>query len=127
MSLSRPASYAAVNPHVCGAQAACDRLLVLHTGSSPRVRGAANLVPAIGPGARFIPTCAGSSQLAHAQACSAPVHPHVCGEQDHHHRGRQSAAGSSPRVRGAVPKADGAEVGARFIPTCAGSSSTAAS
>ena len=109
------------HPRVCGEQLSRATVANVHTGSSPRVRGAVAGGAAEDRLVGIIPACAGSS----ARACRAPRsswdHPRVCGEQ----RGRLAEEahrkGSSPRVRGAGKSMVGAVSMFGIIPACAGS------
>ena len=115
----------AVHPRVCGELAAL---------ASPAPRHE-----------RFIPACAGNSHVLHVVArpahgssprvrgtriipwmisLSAPVHPRVCGELAAERSATGSTAGSSPRVRGTLPFSKRGCEPARFIPACAGNSSS---
>ena len=119
-------SRSAVHPRVCGELTASRRRCRRCFGSSPRVRGT-RVVRADGQvGGRFIPACAGNSGIPRGSADRPSVHPRVCGELK---RGRPSPpanAGSSPRVRGTRPMASTGLRRSRFIPACAGNSSSAA-
>ena len=94
------------------------------TGSSPRARGTPARPVAAGLDERFIPACAGNTARKPAPASSLPVHPRVRGE---HHRPflvRPHASGSSPRARGTLQRRFQPVVELRFIPACAGNTST---
>ena len=93
---------APVHPRVCGELPRHRAAALNGHGSSPRVRGTqrpARLPPL---GGRFIPACAGNSEV---------VERHVV-----------AGAGSSPRVRGTRHDGCRAAEGRRFIPACAGNS-----
>ena len=115
---------APVHPRVCGELCSAAKRCASTTGSSPRVRGTRRrLLPVLRAG-RFIPACAGNSGTSGAARGSPPVHPRVCGELSYWCALRTPPIGSSPRVRGtrvAIVDCDG-EV--RFIPACAGNSSS---
>ena len=69
-------------------------------GSSPRVRGTHAGGRQHRRGRRFIPACAGNSQLQQYQPGRTPVHPRVCGELAVPLHSTSYDPGSSPRVRG---------------------------
>ncbi len=91
------------------------------TGSSPRVRGAVDVLHAHVDGHGIIPARAGSSTEVFEFLADARDHPRACGEQ--HRPGRLSGGsrGSSPRVRGAEEDADEVQQGLGIIPARAGS------
>ena len=73
---------------------------------------------------RFIPACAGNSTPICACRPRSSVHPRVCGELARRTWMSGCGAGSSPRVRGTPPQAGDVAGHRRFIPACAGNSST---
>ena len=77
-------------------------------------------------GGRFIPACAGNAQPCRTPWKQSPVHPRVCGERRPRHHAHAQDAGSSPRVRGTLPKPSLDGTSGRFIPACAGNASWAA-
>ena len=93
-------------------------------GSSPRVRGTVAAARAVNQILRFIPACAGNSKDEGTICRVIPVHPRVCGEQPAYLTVPQSKYGSSPRVRGTDNIEYNDNVQSRFIPACAGNSST---
>ena len=109
-----------VHPRVCGEHHHLIALKVSAVGSSPRVRGTRPSLRPSPRGFRFIPACAGNTGWAAGPAPAFAVHPRVCGE--HHPIVPQirSNAGSSPRVRGTLPKEMARVREIRFIPACAG-------
>ena len=119
-----PTTPTAVHPRVCG-ELSLER--VTHQscpGSSPRVRGT-RINQGTGHAAhRFIPACAGNSADAALTSAKAAVHPRVCGELGERHHVRAQRHGSSPRVRGTPRPVVPSVPAARFIPACAGNSST---
>ena len=134
-----------VHPRVCGELA---DLLVdarIDYGSSPRVRGTRSASRASPGSRRFIPACAGNSASRWTTVTVSPVHPRVCGELCRTSTAVVTASGSSPRVRGTLmlyvavagllvgssPRVRGTRrgrgrrcPGRRFIPACAGNSSS---
>ena len=98
---TRP-SRSTVHPRVCGELMVISMSLICLSGSSPRVRGTlAEQLDRVVRG-RFIPACAGNSNVTSATASARTVHPRVCGEL----------------VQRDVETADRG----RFIPACAGNS-----
>ncbi|SUB01577.1 Domain of uncharacterised function (DUF2825) [Pannonibacter phragmitetus] len=74
---------------------------------------------------RFIPACAGNTCPGTCRADPPPVHPRVCGEHRCYHRLQGHVHGSSPRVRGTPRSGSRQQCAARFIPACAGNTSSA--
>ena len=90
----------AVHPRVCGELALPPTRPLRSRGSSPRVRGTHAGEGAARRQWRFIPACAGNSEIMAWAKCHAPVHPRVCGELMPSRISRSYWIGSSPRVRG---------------------------
>ena len=99
-SASTSAALSAVHPRVCGEHALIWATLPTTIGSSPRVRGTYWDHTIVQMGCRFIPACAGNISPSPTVSISQSVHPRVCGEHLPRRSVPQSAAGSSPRVRG---------------------------
>ncbi len=117
----------AVHPRVCGEHnwQATDEDGGI--GSSPRVRGTLAIHCFPSRPLRFIPACAGNTASKARRTSPRPAHPRVCGE---HYRGRIQLAivgGSSPRVRGTHTRHGDKRHNPRFIPACAGNTSSSAS
>ncbi len=91
-------------------------------GSSPRARGAVEVIKEESMIGRFIPACAGSSRHYTAGCRSHAVHPRVRGEQFLPLLLAETINGSSPRARGAGNDTKRSARPHRFIPACAGSS-----
>ena len=89
-------------------------------GSSPRVRGTAEIGHRACLDRRFIPACAGNSQQRPHDLFAVAVHPRVCGEQVGGAHGMGGCSGSSPRVRGTGGGQRRPFPDQRFIPACAG-------
>ena len=89
-----------VHPRVCGEQFLAGCCAIVFAGSSPRVRGTVTSLGFGGPGARFIPACAGNSYSGTLATVASAVHPRVCGEQAFRGPMERRSSGSSPRVRG---------------------------
>ncbi len=109
-----------VHPHVCGEHLTACLLLIIVSGSSPRVWGTLLVPPVLKGPARFIPTCVGNTMRRVPTIQVHPVHPHVCGEHMDKHELREMLRGSSPRVWGTRPENPGTPSQSRFIPTCVG-------
>ena len=112
----------AVHPRVCGEQVTDDGDMAVKPGSSPRVRGTANLLFQLQSEFRFIPACAGNRLQMMATWQLNPVHPRVCGEQPTCCSSFSPSSGSSPRVRGTEGISSLQLSKERFIPACAGNS-----
>ena len=63
MYCSFPVGLAQVHPRVCGEQPIAIAIWLPASGSSPRVRGTANMPAENNRNSRFIPACAGNSIL----------------------------------------------------------------
>ena len=94
-------------------------------GSSPRVRGTRYLCQNRPADSRFIPACAGNTLRENEHEYLLSVHPRVCGEHLKKNGRFGNVAGSSPRVRGTHFLEPSHPSFARFIPACAGNTSTA--
>jgi len=110
----------AVHPRVCGEHERTILGCVRLSGSSPRVRGTPGYLAIKEFMHRFIPACAGNTEVWSRCRCETTVHPRVCGE----HMGLKNPdcrrIGSSPRVRGTPQGLSDGEQDRRFIPACAG-------
>ena len=109
-----------VHPRVCGEQSCADDYERKHYGSSPRVRGTGRSALGSKIISRFIPACAGNRPYPAARSNPQSVHPRVCGEQTRSSIAIKASFGSSPRVRGTVPRQYHHSDSSRFIPACAG-------
>ena len=109
-----------VHPRVCGEHISCIRTSSGKNGSSPRVRGTQSTLAGGRPHERFIPACAGNTDLGVDVRPVAAVHPRVCGEHFSRLDALAFRAGSSPRVRGTRAGATQIAYPTRFIPACAG-------
>ena len=111
-----------VHPRACGEQFRFSPVRTSGTGSSPRLRGTDSLRKVNLFALRFIPAPAGNRGSTSDVGQRLPVHPRACGEQPHHSREMQLAAGSSPRLRGTASlRGIGCDT-KRFIPAPAGNS-----
>ena len=109
-----------VHPRLCGEHLEAFGARVQEYGSSPPVRGTPTLESHVWGDQRFIPACAGNTRQTQHEITSATVHPRLCGE--HMAMGHRVAAkcGSSPPVRGTLPRYSWRFPFNRFIPACAG-------
>ena len=89
-------------------------------GSSPRVRGTLGQLFLNIFRRRFIPACAGNTEMPAPDMPDAAVHPRVCGEHGMARLLPLFGRGSSPRVRGTHRRARLCNRPMRFIPACAG-------
>ena len=109
-----------VHPRVCGEHTVINVTLMIHLGSSPRVRGTSELPSPFFLIFRFIPACAGNICLRNQPPESKAVHPRVCGEHTPQIGCQTLTSGSSPRVRGTYYDNNRYRFRWRFIPACAG-------
>ena len=93
-----------VHPRGCGERG--NPALGYHDsfGSSPRVRGTRWTGPCGGTDERFIPAGAGNAPGLSRAGKSRSVHPRGCGERTSVPEDDPLMAGSSPRVRGTLPR-----------------------
>ncbi len=89
-------------------------------GSSPRLRGTADLSVVGQTSARFIPAPAGNGSRARVKSILWAVHPRACGERCLNHRQGYRPGGSSPRLRGTGGSRWADLRTHRFIPAPAG-------
>ena len=109
------------HPRVCGEQLTVAVTVVPVEGSSPRVRGAAEVNGLRDKRVGIIPACAGSRSCRGPPRALAWDHPRVCGEQLRQRHKLSHEPGSSPRVRGAVASTLFTTKMFGIIPACAGS------
>ena len=112
------------HPRVCGEHPTLRAPTTPRTGSSPRMRGALELVFAGAVSAGIIPAYAGSTRASTETRCRAGDHPRVCGEHGDKAKGQFAFEGSSPRMRGAQASIYGGVGIQGIIPAYAGSTST---
>ena len=105
---------------MCGEHGRCVICICLRHGSSPRVRGTRLVVLARVGDVRFIPACAGNTEVAASGFACDAVHPRVCGEHEVLTPEVGRVTGSSPRVRGTLSRLRRCGQRTRFIPACAG-------
>ena len=111
------------HPRVCGEHLCCHAVLRLASGSSPRMRGAHDILEAAKPHAGIIPAYAGSTTLRQQRSRPPGDHPRVCGEHQARTIGHRISHGSSPRMRGALRRPADSAWQSRIIPAYAGSTS----
>ena len=108
------------HPRVCGEHMLNIDMMVINSGSSPRMRGTHfEHFPSV-PDVGIIPAYAGNTPYRNIRASADWDHPRVCGEHPKTGRGVWTGAGSSPRMRGTLERIlfeDGEE---RIIPAYAG-------
>ena len=93
------------------------------TGSSPPARGT-HRTYLVGAGlARFIPACAGNTNMNSARPSWRPVHPRLRGEHAGRYQEFLFVLGSSPPARGTRYRYVRDYASRRFIPACAGNTS----
>ena len=110
------------HPRACGEQRNGGTMDGLHSGSSPRVRGAGVCLTRCHADVRIIPARAGSRSCCRRSCGRRRDHPRACGEQRQSRKGRVQTHGSSPRVRGAAYPEVIRQFLFRIIPARAGSS-----
>ena len=114
----------AVHPRLCGEHQVRLGFCDISIGSSPPVRGTLKLCVGRRWVQRFIPACAGNTFGSSLPISSQPVHPRLCGEHVPCHAIARALGGSSPPVRGTLFKFGQFPRHTRFIPACAGNTST---
>ena len=117
---SRPRCRAPVHPRVRGEHGVCDCRGLVDLGSSPRARGTLHRPRCQCGCRRFIPACAGNTDVTPQPERPKPVHPRVRGEHPSASVSKSRMTGSSPRARGTRLLKRGNSNHARFIPACAG-------
>ena len=88
------------HPRACGENISSGVLMVVISGSSPRVRGKRRRARSTACRARLIPARAGKTRSWTAWWRARSAHPRACGENSAASLALMSACGSSPRVRG---------------------------
>ncbi len=114
------------HPRVRGEHVRVSHAASRNGGPSPRARGA---LAAVGPAERrrgTIPACAGSTRARPPSTWRGWDHPRVRGEHSAWADRQITAAGPSPRARGAQVRVVGQRGGVGTIPACAGSTACGA-
>ena len=113
------------HPRGCGEHLNAMLSTLTIMGSSPRMRGALLSMKAGDTSVRIIPADAGSTSFVLARISLRKDHPRGCGEHRSLLFAKQSAQGSSPRMRGAQSRFLSTLRPAGIIPADAGSTSPA--
>ena len=108
------------HPRVCGENRMGEQGILPAAGSSPRVRGKLLALGAHCPPRGLIPACAGKTQGFIPARAGNRAHPRVCGENQDVDAQAPLPDGSSPRVRGKLPRPRPGRRSRRLIPACAG-------
>ena len=114
-----------VHPRLCGEHTGPGTNNDLPFGSSPPVRGTLSPAENNCSQDRFIPACAGNTECVSMKPISFAVHPRLCGEHSTCWQQCGSRSGSSPPVRGTRAQSHQQHSVLRFIPACAGNTTTA--
>ena len=88
------------HPRVCGEHFTLISMLLLSSGSSPRVRGTPSGFFKVRSDLGIIPACAGNTLKLPTRSTYGRDHPRVCGEHRFFLFAPTLTLGSSPRVRG---------------------------
>ena len=108
------------HPRVCGEHMGTLHVSDAAVGSSPRVRGTPVFSPSVCVRFGIIPACAGNTRVLALRLREVRDHPRVCGEHSAGLSARQTAVGSSPRVRGTHGQLGVLHHDVGIIPACAG-------
>ena len=108
------------HPRVCGENTRRSAHQSVGQGSSPRVRGKPRGGSGALRGRGLIPACAGKTYRRGRDGVLTRAHPRVCGENQWTTCPRTSTTGSSPRVRGKLPRPNRRVHSHGLIPACAG-------
>ena len=92
------------HPRVCGEHRSMSCRMVGLLGSSPRMRGTPQLMLGEGLFCGIIPAYAGNTSNHSKLHMVTWDHPRVCGEHRSASKRRRPRAGSSPRMRGTLPR-----------------------
>ena len=109
-----------VQPRVCGEYLKFSPSKRTWLGSTPRMRGILIYFRLKTDFLRFNPAYAGNIHITPASNAQRKVQPRVCGEYRTTYPGKQSAAGSTPRMRGILSPSMFASLQVRFNPAYAG-------
>ena len=109
-----------VHPRACGEHERLFYLIQIIGGSSPRLRGTRSLDRARMASRRFIPAPAGNTAPSARSSAWSAVHPRACGEHINRISIKRKKNGSSPRLRGTLPRTGSRDTSCRFIPASAG-------
>ena len=109
------------HPRVCGEHSFFPPIVIVVSGSSPRMRGARRVHDDAAPRVGIIPAYAGSTFQNGPQTKPRRDHPRVCGEHSQAPPCPRNTTGSSPRMRGALSPYVEVSFNPRIIPAYAGS------
>jgi len=118
---------ASVHPRMRGEHNQRPHAMRLQFGSSPHARGTRPRSPKAQQAHRFIPACAGNTVHSSTAGAWHPVHPRMRGEHSCMPSLNRPRAGSSPHARGTRAKQWRKPGWPRFIPACAGNTSSSVS
>ena len=119
-SHSRLALRLRAHPRVCGENGKMPNPIPSRPGSSPRVRGKLCAWFWVHTPGGLIPACAGKTLNSHEFIWHVRAHPRVCGENSDPTQSNLPQPGSSPRVRGKLPRGRPEVHNDGLIPACAG-------
>ena len=108
------------HPRACGENSSWRRRSAAAWGSSPRVRGKLAVTVRAASAARLIPARAGKTSARRSTSRATRAHPRACGENATSPADHAQGHGSSPRVRGKLPRVRNRRVDRGLIPARAG-------
>ena len=108
------------HPRGCGEHPARSPMDSLPLGSSPRMRGTPSVSTRLQNSPGIIPADAGNTRHRVCGVSDLQDHPRGCGEHASGHPNCLCVTGSSPRMRGTLPRERGWFPPARIIPADAG-------
>ena len=110
----------AAHPRACGENFFNQCSNALRWGSSPRMRGkhTAGALNLASKG--LIPAHAGKTARRPSRHATSPAHPRACGENLHCAKRASGCRGSSPRMRGKLPRVNASKFQCGLIPAHAG-------
>ena len=113
-----------VHPRMRGEHSRYRASYICHYGSSLHARGTRASGYFYEDGMRFIPACAGNTAYDSAAIMASAVHPRMRGEHLRTSCPQYGDAGSSPHARGTLFRLTWRMFYLRFIPACAGNTSS---
>ena len=108
------------HPRACGANVLRSEILNVSTGSSPRMRGKRGARSVMSRARRIIPAHAGQTFGSQSSIGTIPDHPRACGANGVWGTFNIRGHGSSPRMRGKLPRDFHTVSVCRIIPAHAG-------
>ena len=115
------------HPRVRGDDHVRRSLLILLTGTPPRVRGRRMDADALAPRVRNTPACAGTTVGVSPRCSPTGEHPRVRGDDNSLIRTSSRIIGTPPRARGRLDRGEVLAVEVRNTPACAGTTGSSAS